>query len=302
LCWENQRLGVMVTEPGPSEGFVFELVRDEVSSALKTIGLYQRLAEEVARREQSELAQLHKEEAIAAQVQTWVLPRDAEVQGLRIAAAMLPAPEPGGTYYDVLEGQHESFIAFGDVTGFGLGTSVIAVMLQSLITALVQCNPGGLPSDVIRGVNRALSDSLERRLSRQEQVALALIRYEPSGGIVYAGLGQEVLICRSSDGQFESVAAGDSSAGVLGQDEVTDRELMLYDGDLLMICSQGVLAARNTAGDDFGREGILRELHDLHREPVEVIREHLIEAVRAWEPQQRDDISVLIARYRAPHG
>lgn len=302
LCTEHQRLGVMLSEMGPPEGFIYEMLRDQVSAALRSIAVHERMAQEAARRELSELEQLHKEEAIAAQVQTWILPRDAEIEGLRIAAAMLPAPEPGGNYYDVIRCERTSWIAFGDVSGYGLGTSIIAVMLQSLVAALVRTNSDALPSHIVHAVNRSLTESLEKRLNRSEQIALALIRYERSGRILYSGAGQELLICRAGAGEGGCDVLhtrGPAGLGAASHEPFVDGEAQLHDGDMLLACSQGIIEARNASGHAFGRDGILRELRQLHQEPVEVLREHLIETVRQWEPDQRDDLSLIIARYRA---
>jgi DNA-binding LacI/PurR family transcriptional regulator/serine phosphatase RsbU (regulator of sigma subunit) len=299
LSTDTQRLGVLVTELGPISGFLYELLRDHVSAALKTLHLHERIAHEVSRRELAELEQHHAEESIAAQLQTWTLPQDAEIDGLRVAAAMLPARSPGGSYYDVIQTNGQSWIAFGDVTGAGLTTSFIAVMLQSVVSTIIRRGHDDGPASVIVAAMEVLSETVQRRSAQAEQVALAVMRYEPSGGLTFAQAGQDIVVYRAASRQCEVLEAVSAALGSESGASLTNRKTTLRDGDVVLLCSAGILLAESRFGEVFGRDGLVRELGGIQDEPVEVMLEHLIETVRAWEPQQRDDVTLLVARHGA---
>ena len=96
LFFEREQLGYVLLEMGPRLGIVYETLRDQIGSALKGALLVQQVVDETARREMAERERLEKEMQIAATIQTSILPRNLKVNGLEIAATMLPAAEVGG--------------------------------------------------------------------------------------------------------------------------------------------------------------------------------------------------------------
>ena len=66
LFFEHDQLGIMSLRLGPAEGVVYETVRDQVSGAVRSISLVQRVFEESKRRQELERAQAAWEQQIAA--------------------------------------------------------------------------------------------------------------------------------------------------------------------------------------------------------------------------------------------
>lgn len=301
LSTENQRLGVMLNEVGPNVGFLYELLRDQVSFALRNIETHRRLADAVSQSEVKDLEQQQREEALGAQLQTSILPRDAEVEGLRIAATLLPASAPTGAYYDVVSGAHSSWLSLGDASGHGLSASTAAVIVQSLAAGLVRHDPEARPSELLHTIHRALDEAVNARQGSADPFSLGLLRYESSGKLIYAGFGQPLVVCRAVNRTCELHEPSQSASfGQFPQPVAADVELQLDEGDLWLLASRGMLDARNRHGEAFGVDRLQRELRRVCFDPVEVIREHLIETVRGWNLVQRDDLAVLIARYRPP--
>jgi sigma-B regulation protein RsbU (phosphoserine phosphatase) len=81
---------------------------------------------------------------------------------------------------------------------------------------------------------------------------------------------------------------------------VTDEKLRLEDGDLMVLYTDGVTEARNAAGQQLGMERLLDSIEALQNEPVERIRDKILEEVAAFSPHQDDDITLLVIRYIAP--
>ncbi len=89
----------------------------------------------------SENLRLGAELDVARHIQMMVLPRATElraVEHLEIAAYMRPADEVGGDYYDVLQNGRSLKIGIGDVTGHGLESGVLMLMVQSVARALLE--------------------------------------------------------------------------------------------------------------------------------------------------------------------
>src|SRR5687768_9235631 len=79
-----------------------------------------------------------QENDIASRVQASILPGEIDVEGLAIAAQMIPAEVVGGDYYDIIPVNDGCWLAIGDVAGHGLAAGVIMLMIQSAVQSLVR--------------------------------------------------------------------------------------------------------------------------------------------------------------------
>ena len=301
LFFENTQLGFALLELGPRRRVVYELLRELVSAALHGAQLMRRVAQEAAARQHAEQQRLEQELSIATRIQTSILPRDLSVPGLEIAANMLPATEVGGDYYDVLPTADGCWLGIGDVAGHGLRPGLVMMMLQSVVAALVRSNPNAAPRELLKVVNGVLYENVRERLRQDEHATLSLISYKRDGELVFAGAHEDMLIWRAKTGQVELVPTLGTWVGATRDiDEATqESRCRLADGDLLVLYTDGVIEAQNRAGEQFGIEQLSRELCRLASAPVPQIRDGLCAAVTAFMAEQKDDIAVLVARYRA---
>lgn len=301
LFFENTQLGFALLELGPRRRVVYELLRELVSAALHGAQLMRRVAQEAAARQEAEKQRLEQELSIATRIQTSILPRDLTVQGLSIAATMLPATEVGGDYYDVLPTPNGCWLGIGDVAGHGLRPGLVMMMLQSVVSALVRNNPDAAPRDLLKVVNGVLYENVRERLRQDEHATLSLISYRKDGELVFAGAHEDMLVLRAETGQVELVPTLGTWVGATRDiDEATqESRYRLRDGDVLLLYTDGVIEAQNSAGQQFGVERLSRELARLGREPATGIRDGLCAAVTGFMVEQKDDIAILVARYRA---
>jgi phosphoserine phosphatase RsbU/P len=291
--------GVLLLELGPDPGLIYTLMRQSISASLHSIQLRKQLLEEERRREAAERQRLVRELEIAAQIQTSILPREPKAEGLTIACVMLPASEVGGDYYDILPVPGGSWIGIGDVAGHGLTTGLVMLMIQSLVAGLVQRDPDASPSAQLATLNPVLYSSIRKRLRRDEHATLSLLRYERSGRVRYAGAHEEMLLYRKASAAVEVVGTAGTWVGATEdiKDALTDDELLLEPGDVLLLYTDGAIEAQNSRGEQFGifrlSETFLRNA-DL--EPAALI-EVLLDAIRGFMAQQHDDVTLVVLRY-----
>ncbi len=69
---------------------------------------------------------------------------------------------------------------------------------------------------------------------------------------------------------------------------------------MLVLYSDGVTEARNAHHEQFGLERLCAVIEAVQTEPVDVIRDRILEEVEGWCPSPDDDITIVVARYRAP--
>jgi PAS domain S-box-containing protein len=91
----------------------------------------------------SENLRMSAELEVSRQLQQMLLPKNEELEaidGLDIAGFMEPADEVGGDYYDVIQHSGRVLFGIGDVTGHGLESGALAIIVQSAIRTLLVNN------------------------------------------------------------------------------------------------------------------------------------------------------------------
>jgi serine phosphatase RsbU (regulator of sigma subunit) len=237
---------------------------------------------------------------IATTIQTALLPRNTEVAGLRIAAAMRPASEVGGDYYEVIPTETGCWLAIGDVAGHGLGAGLVMLMVQTAVLALTRAMPEAKPSEILKALNRALYENIRERLGKDEHVTLTLLRYETNGRLVFAGAHDDFVLYRKSSGRHELVRSPGTWLGAVADisDTSEDQELKLEEGDLLVLYTDGITEAANASREVFGIDRVCATVDRVHAEAPTAIRDELLKEVSGWLKDQQDDMTLVVLSFQ----
>jgi serine phosphatase RsbU (regulator of sigma subunit)/DNA-binding LacI/PurR family transcriptional regulator len=298
LFFEDQPYGHAVFEMGTVQPRVFERLRELISNATYGGRLLQRLVDEEARRHRAERARLEREMQIAAQIQTGVLPHALAVEGLDVAASMEPATEVGGDYYDVLPVTDGCWIGIGDVAGHGLPTGLMMLMIQSAVSALVRAEPQASPAVVLKLLNDVIYENVRTRMRQNEHATLTLLRYRADGTLRFAGAHEDLLIWRAATRTVERIETTGAWIGAAANiKRVTDDlSCRLEVGDVLLLYTDGVIEAQAADGHRFGEEHLEELFEAAAPSPVGEIRDRVLAAVRGFEKQREDDVTVVVVR------
>jgi phosphoserine phosphatase RsbU/P len=300
LFSDEQALGYCALTLQPQEQTVGQVLPGLLSSALKATALSEALVAEVARRQDAEHARLSEEMRIAASIQTAMLPRSPALENLEIAGVMHPASEVGGDYYDVLPQSDGGWLGIGDVAGHGLHTGLIMLMIQSIVATAVQTHDHLSASELWALTNRMLCNNVRGRLGREEHATLTLLRYRLDGSLEFSGAHEDLIVYRAATRQCELVETPGIWAGVradAGAAASGSATLQLAAGDLLVLHTDGVTEATNAEDEAFGIDRLLEAVVNLAAEPATRIAEQLLAQVRQWTHDQRDDATLVVARY-----
>ncbi|EDN68804.1 Stage II sporulation E [Beggiatoa sp. PS] len=230
-----------------------------------------------------------------------VLPTDSElkeIEGLDIAAFMAPADEVGGDYYDVLEHNGHVKIGIGDVTGHGLQSGVLMLMVQMAVRTLL-INEVNDPKQFFDVLNRAIYDNVER-MKIDKNLTLALLDYQ-AGKLLLAGQHEEVLVVRKN-GRVERIDT--LSLGFLVGIEpsirefVAQKEIALQPGDGVVLYTDGITEARNVDKIEYGIERLCQIVScHWHGSALE-IQQAVIADVRQYIGTKPidDDITLLVLK------
>jgi serine phosphatase RsbU (regulator of sigma subunit) len=246
-----------------------------------------------------ENVRLHKELEIGARIQTGILPTALDVPGLELAASMLTASEVGGDYYDILPRPDGAWIGIGDVAGHGLNAGVVMLMTQSAISTLGRERPDAQPSEILCVANELVFDNVRHRLRRDEHVTLSLLRYERNGRVLFAGAHEDILVHRARSGQCERVATPGTWLGLKRdiRSVTTDHELMLEQGDTLVLYTDGVIEAMSASREQFGLPRLSSIVEEHARDGSAAIRDRIVAELARWSPTRADDMTIVVARH-----
>jgi len=254
---------------------------------------------DAGRRALADKQRLEDELAIAARIQTSILPRSFDVPVLDIAARMEPASEVGGDYYDVIPVTGGAWIGIGDVAGHGLDAGLFALMAQTAIAAAVDARPDGAPRELVAAVNRILFANAWGRLGDPRHMTLSLVRLHDDGRLVFAGAHLDLVVIRAG-GAAETVKTPGTWVGLVDDVEAVtvDRELGLAAGDTLVVYSDGVVEAADAAGVQFGLARLVAAAREAAAGGPDRIVAAVVDAVAAHRAAQEDDVTVVALRYR----
>ncbi|MEO8704253.1 MAG: SpoIIE family protein phosphatase [Kofleriaceae bacterium] len=244
---------------------------------------------------------LEKELELARQIQVGILPRTLAAEGLELTACMTTATEVGGDYYDVLPVEGGCWIGIGDVSGHGVTSGLIMLMVQSVIAALVAKDPKASPRDAVTILNRVLFENIRHRLIKDDFVTLSLLRVADRR-IVFAGAHEHFLVCRAATGIAEPITTPGTWLGVLPEIGrfTTETTLELEPNDLVVLYTDGITEARNTSGEQYGLERLGAAVQRFRHQPIEQVRDGLVDEVARWTARRDDDATLVLLR-RSPN-
>lgn len=238
---------------------------------------------------------------VARRLQRLLLPKEEElaaIAGLQIAGFMEPAAEVGGDYYDVLQYDGKVKIGIGDVTGHGLGSGVLMLMVQTAVRTLL-VNQEADPVKFLGTLNRALYDNLQRMQS-DKNLTLALLEYE-AGHLRLSGQHEELILVRAT-GEVERIDTIDLGFPLGLEQDITafvaETALELHRGDVVVLYTDGITEAMNAERQQYGPDRLCQVVQTHASRSAQEIRQAVLEDVWRYVGDEplRDDLTLLVLK------
>jgi len=256
----------------------------------------------------AENSRLGAEVDVTRRIQTMLLPHDSELEAvasLDIAGYMEPADEVGGDYYDVLRYRDRVKIGIGDVTGHGLESGVLMLMVQTAVRTLLTHDVTD-PVRFLTTLNKTIFDNVGR-LQNDKHLSLALLDYEARGDrgrATVCGQHEDIIVLRR-DGAIEVIDTIDLGFPI-GLEEtiapfVACRHLDLAPGDAIVLYTDGITEAENERKERYGLDRLLASLQQHETRSARSIQRAAIDDLKTFIGSQRiyDDITLLVLKQRA---
>ncbi len=251
--------------------------------------------------ERMQLNRLREELEVARQLQLSSLPAELPSQPeFRLHAAMLPAKEVGGDFYDfaLLDGQRLALF-IGDASGKGVGAAIFIAMARSLLRSAI--SRGASPAEALAQANDALAVDNATMMFATAFVGILDL---PTGRLRFASAGHNAPRLRRADGTEGMLHGPEGIAlGIAEGFSFDDREALLGPGDVLLLYTDGVPEAVGPGGGLFGDDRLAKVFSAPGCGDPRAVIESVGAAVAefAGEEQQADDITMLCLHYSGNH-
>jgi serine phosphatase RsbU (regulator of sigma subunit)/tetratricopeptide (TPR) repeat protein len=327
ILHQGQLIGLLYLENNLTEGAftparlkIVEVLSSQAAISLENALLYRTLEQKVEQRTKQladanqeitllnerlkkENMRMSAELDVAKQLQQMVLPKQEELQqikGLDIAGFMTPADEVGGDYYEILNHDGQLKIGIGDVTGHGLESGVLMLMVQTTVRALLLAGIDN-PKQFLNVVNQTIYHNA-RRMGTDKNLTLSLLDYQ-DGQLQVTGQHEEVLLVRQS-GAIERIDTFELgfSVGVIDDiaEMVSQTHLELHEGDGIVLYTDGITEARNPKMELYEIERLCEVVSTNWHLSAKEIQQAVIADVRQFIGEQKvfDDITLLVLKQK----
>jgi len=206
--------------------------------------------------------------------------------GVRMANRFAPAQGiVAGDWLDVvrLDAAHVA-LALVDVSGHGAGVGAFALRTKALTVAACQTHE---PGDALRWVADQLGDTGEQFLTG------VVVRLDADTGVVrYASAGHPPMLL----GGLTGITRLDPTGPLLGPvgGEWGTAEVDLGRGGVLVAYSDGLIEARNAAGEPFGIDRLADIVEDTQLDGPDAVADACIEAVQRHQASREDDLTLCV--------
>ncbi len=264
---------------------------------------------------------LRREMSVARTIQRDFLPESLpDVGGMEIEAALRPARDVSGDFYDCfLLSSGEVILVVGDVCDKGVGAALFMALFRSLIrasadpvgggaihmiggshTMVMQAIQSASPADLLTRVASFTNDYIARLHGRTNMFATVfLASLEPySGELVYVNAGHEPALIVAPDGGIEELRPTGPALGMLPDSHFTAVTRNLEKGHSLFAFTDGLVEAHSPTGAVYGAER-LREVLRAHRTgPASELVRAVLDALETFgrHSDPHDDVTILAAR------
>jgi sigma-B regulation protein RsbU (phosphoserine phosphatase) len=264
--------------------------REELDFTLNTIraALGSRLMEERVRGTLEQAAEIQ---------QSLLLEEPPPFPGFELAARSRPAEEVGGDFFDFAVFDQESMLglAIGDASGHGLPA---ALLVRDVVTGLRM----GLEKDLkITHVFTKLNRVIHRSTLSSRFISVFYGELEQNGNLIYVNAGHQPPLLFSAERVLE-LTTGGTVIGPLPEVRFHRGVAYLEPGDLLVMCTDGILERRGRDGTFFGEERLREIVRARRSASATQILEAIFEAAEvfgAGRASWEDDATAVVVRRKA---
>ena len=242
----------------------------------------------------AKLEHIEREIFEAAQVHRRLCaPRLVRHGAFDVASEIFAVRHLPGDFFSVEETPEGLVLALGDIGGKGLAAGMWVTHLIGLIRTHTAANSD--PEAIVAGINRDIA-----RLSAVEPLSTMFVaRLDSRSGILdYCSAGHPPALHLRANGQLELLSDGGPVLGVVPSAQFDRGSVLMDRGDLLLVCSDGILESFNGAEQEFGAMRLQTELRRAQGGTAESVLFSVLGAVQDFAAPQplTDDMTLAVVK------
>jgi len=241
-----------------------------------------------------EKKRLEEQIQIARSIQMGLLPKKFPTnERFDICAQSAPAIQVGGDYYDVFARDDGTIICcIADVSGKGLPAALIMSSFRSMFRLSTKI------SDDLKMLAEQFDRMIHQDFETGRFITSIIFKITPDGELEYVNAGHDPLYILRENKIIKLESTG-TPFGILGEGWYDVEKFKLQKNDLIVAYTDGVVEARNIAGEEFGferlQELIMRNRYLKASDIVDKIMNAVFEFSHGTV--QHDDTTVLVVKY-----
>ncbi len=244
---------------------------------------------------QKDYAELHTELVDAAQVHRRLCaPRLVHYGNFEIASETFAVRHVPGDFVTIEETTSGVVLTLSDICGKGLAAGMWTTYLAGVVRTHTAANAE--PEAIVSGVNRDLC-----RMSPVAPLAsLFLARLDPvTGRLDYCSAGHPPALLLHADGQLELLSEGGPLLGVIPAATFDRGSVLLGAGEMLLICSDGILESFDKEDQEFGSERLESELRAARSGSADAVLFSVLGAVQDFAAPRplTDDMTLVVINH-----
>ena len=216
---------------------------------------------------------------------------------LDLGYLMVPAHNIGGEFIDVIRLNDKRYLfVVGDLSGKGIAASMNMVILKSIIRSYL-AETHNFKQLVVK-LNEFVRNSLRKGTIF---AGLFMIVDFETDTMYYINCGIPALFSYTQ--VYNNVIEIQGSGHILGfvkdiSPYISVKSTKLNRGDIILVCTDGLLQSHSLRGEQFGRERVQRVLIDNSTYPAQRMAQFTFDALTKFmSKEMEDDVSILILKY-----
>ncbi len=238
---------------------------------------------------------------IAREIQAWLVPSTPPtISNAEVAFYTRAQNSVAGDYYDAFYPLDDAsaggklMLVMADVAGKSVPAALLMATLQASLRTIAS---EGLPLSelAIRLNHYACAHSL----GGQRFTTAVLAEYDPSTRrLAYVNAGHNSPVIRRANSSTERLESGSLPLGITPEATFPSAEVTLQAGDTLVLFTDGVVEAFNSAGEEFSDNRWLNIIRGLPNLNAQQTLQFLMKSVEDFvgATRQSDDITCLVLR------
>lgn len=198
---------------------------------------------------------LQQEMDLARQVQTSLLAQEIpQLDGYVFAATAIPARYVGGDFYDFVRKNDVCNVTLADISGKGIPAAMLTSTARTLIRSAMKYE--SQPALILSN----MQDAIYPDLSHAEMFGtfFAASLNPRTATLTYANAGHtETIWWRHKDQRMERLSATALPIGIIPNNEIVQKQILLCPGDILVFYSDGITETFNPQQELFGVDRLM---------------------------------------------